>query len=50
VRNQWPLEVIVGVLPSEDDLVRKMEDSIIKDGKSHVYVRPVTEVVKMFSE
>jgi hypothetical protein len=49
-RNQWPLGIIVRVLPSEDDLVRKIEVRIMKDGKSQVYVRPVTEVVKLFSE
>ena len=48
-RNQWPLGVIVRVFPSGDDLVRKIEVRVMKDGKSHMYVRPVTEVVKLFS-
>ena len=48
-RNQWPLGVIVRVFPSGDDLVRKIKVRVMKDGKSHMYVRPVTEVVKLFS-
>ncbi|XP_030596050.1 uncharacterized protein LOC115787465 [Archocentrus centrarchus] len=49
-RNQWPMGVIVKAHPSSDGHVRKVEVKVIKDGKSRVYLRPVTDVVLLLSD
>ena len=46
-RNEWPLRMINRVFPSEDNLVRKVELKVNIDGKPLLYVRPITEIVKL---
>jgi len=49
-RNEWPMGLIVKVLPSSDNRVRKVEVRIVKDGTAKVFLRPVAEVVVLLSE
>jgi len=49
-RNDWPVGIIVNAIGGEDSRVRKAEVRIMKDNKSIVYTRPVTEMVLLFNE
>lgn len=49
-RNEWPIGLIVKVLPGSDNRVRKVEVRIVKDGTAKVFLRPVSEVVVLLSE
>lgn len=44
-RNNWPLGRVTETFPGKDNLVRKVEIRISKDGKTTSYIRPVTELV-----
>ena len=44
-RNDWPTGIVERVFKSEDDRVRKVELSVIKDKKRSTFVRPVSELV-----
>ncbi|XP_052694839.1 uncharacterized protein LOC128173163 [Crassostrea angulata] len=44
-RNNWPLGRITATFPGKDNLVRKVEVRVSKDGKTTSYVRPVTELI-----
>lgn len=44
-RNQWPLGLIECVYPGKDNLVRKVKLRVIRDGKPHEYMRPITQIV-----
>ena len=46
-RNCWPLAVIVKTYPGDDGLVRKVEVRIVREGKSSLCIRPVTELVHL---
>ena len=46
-RGQWPLGIIKRTFPGKDDLVRKVEVRVVRDGKESCYIRPVTEVVHL---
>lgn len=48
-RNQWPMGVISKTFPGEDGLVRKIELEVVKAGTRKVFLRPVSEVVLLFS-
>ena len=41
-KNDWPYET----LPSAHNQVRKVRIGTMKDGKPHIYLRPVTEVIR----
>ena len=43
-RNQWPLAVVTKVLPSQDNLVRKVQMTA-KDGEKKFFQRPVHKLV-----
>ncbi|XP_060064401.1 uncharacterized protein LOC132544769 [Ylistrum balloti] len=47
IRNDWPLGVITRVIPSTDELVRKVELRVVRDGKISNFIRPVAEVVEL---
>ena len=49
-RNEWPTGLIVKVLPSQDNKVRKVEVKVIKQGTPKVYTRPVSEIVLLLSK
>ncbi|XP_040908610.1 uncharacterized protein LOC121191510 [Toxotes jaculatrix] len=49
-RNDWPMGLIVKVLPSSDKKVRKVEVRIVKDGTAKVLQRPISEIVVLLSE
>lgn len=44
-RNQWPLAVIEEVLPSSDEVVRKVIIRSMRDGRTVTYIRPVNELI-----
>ena len=44
-RNQWPLAVVTKVLPSQDNLVHKVQIKIAKDGEKKFFQRPVHKLV-----
>ncbi|XP_026139629.1 uncharacterized protein LOC113116023 [Carassius auratus] len=48
-RNQWPMAVIAKTLPSKDGLVRKVELKYIREGMQKNFVRPISEVVLLYS-
>ncbi|XP_038153297.1 uncharacterized protein LOC119791326 [Cyprinodon tularosa] len=48
-RNDWPLGVITQVFPSKDGRVRKVEVKINGRDGMKLFLRPVTEVVLLFS-
>lgn len=49
-RNEWPMGLVVKVLPSSDNRVRKVEVRTVKDGTAKVFLRPVSETVVLLSE
>lgn len=49
-RNEWPVGLVVKVLPSSDKRVRKVEVRTVKDGMAKVFSRPVSEIVVLLSE
>ena len=49
-RLDWPVGMIDRVFPSDDDLVRKVEVAIMKNGKRQTYIRPVTEIIPLLPE
>lgn len=44
-RNQWPFAVIEEVLPSSDEVVRKVIIRLVRDGRNVNYTRPVNELI-----
>ena len=48
-RTSWPIAKVVRAFPSNDGYVRKVEVKVIRDGKPVLYVRPVVEIVLLFS-
>ncbi|XP_052787345.1 uncharacterized protein LOC128222405 [Mya arenaria] len=49
-RNQWPLAVVVEVYFSTDEKVRTVQVRSVSDGKSSLFVRPITKLVLLLSE
>ncbi|CAC5388317.1 unnamed protein product [Mytilus coruscus] len=51
VRTEWPIGTIIRTFSSENDnLIRKIEVRVIKQGKPVIYVPPITEIIKLLSE
>ena len=48
-RNDWPLGVITQVFPSKDGRVRKVEVKINRQDGTKLFLRPVAEIVLLFS-
>jgi hypothetical protein len=48
-RNQWLMSIVVKTFPSDDNRVRKVQVKTVKDGKTSLYVRPVTQIVPLVS-
>ncbi|XP_077137143.1 uncharacterized protein LOC143796157 [Ranitomeya variabilis] len=48
-RNEWPLGLITKVFPSKDGKIRKVEVKVGKSGESKLFLRPVAELVLLFS-
>ncbi|XP_060066109.1 uncharacterized protein LOC132546414 [Ylistrum balloti] len=48
-RRQWPIGRVVKAFPSDDGLVRKVEVKVIREGSPTTFVRPVSELVYLFS-
>lgn len=44
-RNPWPLAVIEEVLPSSDEVVRKVIIRLVRDCRTVTYTRPVNELI-----
>lgn len=42
-RNDWPLGIVTKVFLGEDDLVRKEELKVSRNGRVYSYIRPVHE-------
>ena len=49
-RNQWPLAVVTKVFPSSDQLVRKVQIMISRDGEKKFYERPVNKLVLLLAK
>ena len=48
-RNEWPMAVVQRVFPGQDNHVRKIELRVFKNGNVITYVRPIAEVVLLFT-
>ena len=48
-RISWPVAKVERIFPSDDGCVRKVEVKVIKDGKPVHYIRPIVEIVLLFS-
>ncbi|KAK3099229.1 hypothetical protein FSP39_001287 [Pinctada imbricata] len=48
-RNQWPMSIVLKTFPSEDNRVRKVLLRAVKDGKTSLFTRPVTQIVPLIS-
>ncbi|KAM4810220.1 uncharacterized protein WCC33_019003 [Rhinophrynus dorsalis] len=48
-RNEWPLGLVTQVFPSKDGNVRKAEIKVSKFGETKLFLRPVAELVMLFS-
>jgi hypothetical protein len=48
-RNEWPMAVVQRVFPGLDNRVRKIELRVFKNGNVITYVRPIAEVVLLFT-
>lgn len=44
-RNEWPVGVVRRTFESQDGLVRKVELTVVKDGKPVLCVRPIADLV-----
>lgn len=44
-RNNWPLGRVTKIIKSQDSLVRKVEITIVTDGKKKTFLRPVDQTV-----
>ena len=44
-RKQWPLALVTEVIPSRDNLVRKVRIVTAKDGERKVFERPIHKLV-----
>lgn len=44
-RNQWPLAMVTKSFPSKDNLVRKVEITLYKDGQRKTFNRPVHNLI-----
>ncbi|XP_069119011.1 uncharacterized protein [Argopecten irradians] len=49
-RNDWSVSRVVDTFSREDNLVRKVEVKVIRDGTTSYYIRPVTDLVLILSE
>lgn len=49
IRNEWPVGLVQEPIPSEDGHVRKLRIRVMKDGKPHEYIRPITETVYLMA-
>jgi hypothetical protein len=48
-KNEWPMAVVQRVFPGQDNRVRKVELRVFKNGNVITYVRPIAEVVLLFT-
>ena len=49
-RNDWSRGIILHAIPSADGRIRKVEVRTVKDGKTSVYTRPISDVVVLLEE
>ena len=49
VRYEWPIGVVMRTFSGKDGKVRQLELRVVKNGKLVVFVRPITEIVHLFS-
>ena len=47
-RNDWPMGVVSKTFVSSDELVRKCEVWMVRNGKTVSFTRPVTELILLF--
>ena len=47
-RGDWPMGLVTRTFPSDSDgLVRSAEVRVVKDGQSRLYVRPITDLIRL---
>ena len=49
-RNQWPLAQVTKVFPSRDGFVRKVQLSVVQDGKRKQLERPIHKLVLLLAQ
>lgn len=49
-RNEWPIGLITKSIPSEDKRIRKVEVKVVKQGTTHVYLSPVTQLILLLPQ
>lgn len=49
-RNDWPFGIVTKVFLGEDDLVRKVELKVSRNGRVNSYIRPVHEIVVLLEQ
>ncbi len=49
-RNEWPVAVVIRVIPSADDMVRKAVLRVVKNGQTTTYTRPISEMIILLSK
>ena len=49
-RNDWPIGLVTRTFPSKDKKTRKVEIRSSRDGVTKLFLRPISEVVILFSE
>lgn len=49
VRYEWPMAIVLRTFPSNDGHVRKVELRLVRNGNCVTCVRPITEVVHLFT-
>ncbi|XP_040207447.1 uncharacterized protein LOC120937947 isoform X1 [Rana temporaria] len=48
-RNEWPLGLVTKTFPSKDGITRKVELKIRRQGETKLFLRPVRELVLLFT-
>lgn len=49
-RNEWPMALVTSTFPSQDGKVRKVEVKTSSHGNLKTFLRPISEVVLLFSK
>jgi hypothetical protein len=44
-RNEWPVGVVINAISGQDGQIRKGEVRVVREGRTTIYTRPVTEMV-----
>ena len=48
-RSEWPMGIVAEAIKSDDGKVRKAKIEVIKEGKKKTFLRPISELIRLFS-